>query len=120
MWKSRNLLAIGIALVMLAAFMIPLTFAQPAQQATATPESTTVATETPEATAMATVESPIATSEVTATTAPPTATAVSTPSTLPTTGGSNDGMATLGLIVIVVGALIVVGAGALLVSRRTG
>jgi len=125
MWKSRNLMAIGIALIMLAAFMIPLTFAEPAQQATATPESTTAATQTPGATAAATVVSPIATPEVTATplvtatTVSPTATAIGTPGTLPTTGGRDSGSAVLGLIVIVIGALIVVGAVALRMSRRT-
>jgi len=111
MFKSRNLLAIGIALVMLAAFMIPLTSAHPAQQETATPEATMAATEMPEATVAATVVSPIATSDATAT-------AISTPSTLPTTGGSDGGTAVLGLIVAAVGVLMVVGAVGLVLSRR--
>ena len=99
MFKFRNLLATGIALVMLAAFMIPLTAAQPAQQATATPEATTAAT-------------------VAATAVSPTETAISTPSTLPTTGGSDGGAAILGLVVVAVGALMVVGAVGLIMSRR--
>jgi hypothetical protein len=106
MFKFRNLLATGIALVMLAAFMIPLTAAQPAQQATATPEATIAATETPEATMVATAVSP-------------TETVISTPSTLPTTGSSDGGAAILGLVVVAVGALMVVGAVGLVMSRRT-
>jgi hypothetical protein len=109
MFKFRNLLAIGLALVMLAAFMIPLTSAQPAQQAT----------ETPEATATATVVSPIATPEATAMVVSPTATAISTPGTLPTTGGRDGGAAILSLIVVAVGALMVVGGVGLVMSRRT-
>ena len=125
MFKSRNLLVIGIVLVMLAAFMIPLASAQPAQQATETPEATATVSETPEATVTAS-ETPeatlaattVASPTITATTAP-TATAVSTPSTLPTTGGSDNGATTLGLIVLAVGALMVVGGVGLVMSRRT-
>jgi hypothetical protein len=96
MFKFRNLLATGIALVMLAAFMIPLTAAQPAQQATATPEATMAATAVS-----------------------PTETAISTPSTLPTTGSSDGSAAILGLVVVAGGALMVVGAVGLIMSRRT-
>jgi len=106
MFKFRQLLTVGTAFVVLMALMIPFAAAQPAQQATATPGATTAATQpaqqataTPGATAAATL--------------------VSTPSTLPATGGSDDGAATLGLIVLVVGALMVVGAVGLVMSRRT-
>ncbi len=117
MLKTRNLLALGITLVLLMAFMIPLAAAQPAQQATATPEPTLAATETPAATeavtptetSVAPAVSPLAT---------PIATPVSTPGTLPTTGGSDDGMAALGTMVIVLGALLLLGAFGLALSRR--
>ena len=105
MFKFRQLLTAGIALAVLMALMIPFAAAQPAQQATATPEAT-VAT-TPEVTVAATQVSP-------------TATIASTPSTLPTTGGSDGGAANLGLVVLVVGALMVVGGVVgLVMSRRT-
>ena len=89
MFKFRQLLTVGIAFAVLMALMIPFAAAQPAQQATATPGATAAAT------------------------------LVSTPSTLPATGGSDNGAATLGLIVLAVGALMVVGAVGLVMSRRT-
>jgi len=49
----------------------------------------------------------------------PEATAVSTPSTLPTTGGDNTGAAGLGLIMLVVGALLLLGAFGFAMSHRT-
>ncbi len=120
MLKFRNLLAVGLAIVMLMAVMIPLTAAQPAQQGTATPEATTVATSTPEATLTATVEpSPTSAAPAVSPLATPAATAVGTPSILPKTGGENDGAAALGGIVLALGALILLGAFGLALSRRT-
>ena len=89
MFKFRQLLTVGTAFVVLMALMIPFAAAQPAQQATATPGATAAAT------------------------------LVSTPSTLPATGGSDNGAATLGLIVLVAGVLTIVGAVGLVMSRRT-
>ncbi len=89
MFKFRQLLTVGTAFAVLMALMIPFAAAQPAQQATATSGATAAAT------------------------------LVSTPSTLPATGGSDDGATTLGLIVLVIGALMVVGAVGLVMSRRT-
>ncbi len=108
MLKSRNLLVIGVILITLMAVTIPLASAQPVQQATTTPEATVAATDTPEATVAAPAVSPLATPGVTG-----------TPSTLPTTGGSDDGAAALSLIVVALGALILLGAFGLAMSRRT-
>ena len=119
MLKYRNLMAIGIVVVMMLAIMTSWASAQPARQDTATP----AATDTPAVTAVATdTPVPTATEVMAPTVSPlstPEATAVSTPSTLPTTGGDNTGMAGLGLIVLVVGALLLLGAFGFAMSHRT-
>ncbi len=111
MFKSRNLLAVSLVLISMMVFLIPLAAAQPAMQATETPE--------PTATVEATV-TPMATSTAIAPVVSPVATAVGTPSTLPTTGESDGNTAALALLVLAVGALIIVGAiGLAAASRRT-
>jgi hypothetical protein len=125
MLKYRNLLAIGIVVVMMLAIMTSWASAQPARQDTATPAATDTpaVTDTPAATAVATdTPVPTATEVVAPAVSPlstPEATAVSTPSTLPTTGGDNTGAAGLGLIVLVVGALLLLGAFGFAMSHRT-
>ena len=104
MFKFRQLLALGIAAVMLMAVMIPWASARPAQQDTPTPEATIAATEV--MTSEAPAVSPLATPE-------------STPSTLPTTGGNNDMGAALGLILLALGALVLFGAFGLAMSHRS-
>jgi hypothetical protein len=110
MLKTRNLLAVAVILVMMMAVMIPLTAAQPAQQATPTPTTAGPITGT------ATVAAPGAAVTGTAVVSP---TAVGTPGTLPTTGGSDDGSANLGLILLALGALILFGVFGIAMSRRT-
>lgn len=123
MFKSRNLLVVSLVLISMMVFLIPLAAAQPAMQATETPEPTATveATVTPMATSTteATVV-PDATSTAIAPVVSPVATAVGTPSTLPTTGESDGNTAALALLVLAVGALIIVGAiGLAAASRRT-
>ncbi len=117
MFKLRNLLAVGIAVLLLMAVMIPLAGAQPVQQATDTPVPTVADTATPEATAtsVAPAVSPLATPSTGAGT---TSSPVSTPSTLPTTGGSDDSAVMLSLLAIVMGVAVLLGAAGLAVSRR--
>jgi hypothetical protein len=64
----------------------------------------------PTATSVAPAVSPLATA------APG---AVSTPSTLPATGGSDDGTAALGTLVIILGAVLVLGGFGVALSRRS-
>ena len=130
MLKFRSLLPVGIAVVMMAILTAPWVSAQPFQQATATPEATTLPSDTPAPTIAAT-DTPaptIAATDTITSVAPavsplatPRATPVgSTPSTLPTTGGSDDGSGALSLLLIAAGAVILVGlAGLLAVSRRS-
>ncbi len=122
MFKSRVSLAIVLSLVMMMMFALPLAWAQPAQQGTATPAPTVAATDTPvpteavtptlepTATSVAPAVSPLAT--------PKSPTAASTPSTLPTTGGSDDGTAALGMLAIVAGAVLLIGMYGIVRSRR--
>ena len=136
MLKSRNFLAMGIVVVMMLAVMTSWASAQPVRQDTPTPEATAIATDTPvatetiavtETTSLTDTPAPTETAMPTATSAAPTvspiatpaATAISTPSTLPKTGGDNTGTATLGLLVFVVGALLILGGFSLALARRT-
>ena len=127
MFKLRNLLAVGIAVLLLMAVMIPLAGAQPVQQATDTPVPTVADTATPEATAVTTATlEPTATSVAPAvsplatpsTGASSSSSPVSTPSTLPTTGGSDDSAVMLSLLAIVMGVAVLLGAAGLAMSRR--
>ncbi len=129
MFKFRNLLVVGIAVMILVFLMAPLASARPFLQDTATPEATTLPSDTPAPSAVAT-DTPVPTVAATATEAAvapavsplstPSATPVSTPSTLPTTGGSDDGTAGLSLLLIGAGALIILASLAgLAVSRRS-
>jgi hypothetical protein len=128
MFKFRNLLAIGIAVVMLVIVTTPWASARPLQQATATPEATTLPTDTPAPTIAAT-DTPaptIAASDTVTPVAPavsplatPGATPVGTPSTLPATGGSDDGAAALSLLLMATGAVILAGLAGLAASRRS-
>ncbi len=134
MFKFRNLLGVTIATVMMVILMTAGASAHPALQDTATPEATTITTDTPAPTAAATdtpaptiAATVAATSTVTPTAvapavsplATPSATPVSTPSTLPTTGGSDDGSAALSLLLVVAGAVILVGVLGVTLSRRS-
>ncbi len=122
MIKSRNLLVVGLTLVMLI-LMTSWASAQPAQQATATPEVSVLPTDTPAPTSVPT-EAATATIEATAVApavsplATPGATPAATPSTLPTTGGSDDGTAALSLLLMAAGALILVSVLGMAISRR--
>jgi hypothetical protein len=137
MFRIRNLLGVSIAVVVMLAIMTTGVFAHPAQQTTATPEATAVDTVTPEATLgdTATPEATIATPTATITPtivpsptsvapavsplATPKATIVGTPSTLPTTGGSDDGAAVVGLLALTLGAMLLLGAAGVARSQRT-
>lgn len=116
MFKSKNSLVIGLALVIILVTMIPSAFAQPLQQATTTPEATLAASVTPIATLAATstqVVSPVATPTTASKVAPAAPTLQSTPSTLPTTGGSDDngGLNLIwGVILLGLGAFVLFGA----------
>lgn len=113
MFKVRNLLGVGIAVVVMLAFTAAGVFAQPAQQATATPAATVAATQvvTPTATLVPTAVS-------TATVVAPAVSPLATPATLPKTGASDGGTAALSLFVAVVGALLILGAFGLAMSQR--
>ncbi len=118
MYKFRNLLVVGIAVMMLVFLMAPWAAAQPFQQATGTPEATTAATDTPVPTIAATAtEASVAPAVSPLST--PSATPVSTPSTLPTTGGSDDGSAALSLLLMAAGAIILLSLAGFAVSRRS-
>ncbi len=139
MFRSRNLLAIGIAVVALI-LMTTWVSAQPLQQDTPTPEATTVsadtpvptvsvsdtplpttsATDTPMPTVVATdTPAPTAAATAIAPTVSSPATPVGTPSTLPTTGASDDGTAAFSLLLMAAGAVILVSILGLAVSRRS-
>jgi hypothetical protein len=117
MFKVRNLLGVGIAIVTMLALTTAGAFAQPAQQATATPEATATIEATVAATQVATSTATLTPTSV-APTVSPRPTAISTPSTLPTTGGSDDGTAALSLFVLAVGAVLLLGGFGLALSRR--
>ena len=128
MFRVRNLIGVGVAMILMLALTTAGVLAQPVQQGTATPEATATleATATVEATQVVTpTETSVPTVEPTATSVAPavsplaTPTAVSTPGTLPTTGGSDDGTAALSLLVVAVGAVLILGAFTLALSRRT-
>ncbi len=110
MFRIRNLVGVGIALVMLI-LMTSLASAQPVQQGTVTPVATT-----PPAVTATLVPTQTATSVAPAVS--PLATPVGTPGTLPTTGGSDDGTAALSLVLVAAGAVILVGVLGLAMSRR--
>ena len=120
MFKFRNLLGVGIAMVMMA-LMTGWAAAQPAQQGTVTPEPTTPPIDTPVPTIAAT-EPTTATGTVTGTSVAPAvsplATPVGTPSTLPTTGASDDRAGAFSLVLIAAGAVILIGILGLSLSRR--
>ena len=126
MFKLRNLLAVGSAILMMLILTTPWAAAQPVQQGTVTPEATIAATDTPVPTdtlvpTVAATETMTATATSVAPAVSPLATPVSTPSTLPTTGGSDDGTATASLLLVIAGVVIllgIIGAGAAM-SRRT-
>jgi hypothetical protein len=135
MFRIRNLLGVSIAVVVMLAIMTTGVFAHPAQQATVTPEATTVDTVTPEATLADTatpeativptvvmtptaIASPTSAAPAISPLATPKATIVGTPSTLPTTGGSDDGMAVLSLVMLALGAVLLLGAAGTAWSRR--
>ena len=111
MFRSRNLVGVGIAVVMLI-LMTSWASAQPAQQGTVTPVATTTpaAVATSEPTEIATAVAPAVS---------PLATPIGTPSTLPTTGASDDGAAVLSLLLIAAGAAILIGILGLATSRRS-
>lgn len=119
MLTIRNLLGVGIAVVLMLALTTAGAFAQPMQQATATPEATVTveATQvvTPTETLTPTLE-PSPTSVAPAVS--PLATPEATPATLPTTGGSSDGTAGLSLLALGIGAVLILGALGLAWSRR--
>ena len=123
MFKSKNGLVIGLALVMILVTMIPSAFAQPLLQATTTPEATLAASVTPIATVAATsteAMSPVATPTTASSAAPAAPTLQSTPSTLPTTGGSDDngGLNLIwGVILLGLGAFVLFGALSLSTRR---
>ena len=119
MIKFRNLLAVGIAVVMLVILTTPWASAQPFQQATGTPEATTLPTDTPAPTIAATTATVTSVAPAVSPLGTPSATPVSTPSTLPTTGGSDDGSAALSLLLMAAGAVILASLAGLAVSRRS-
>ena len=122
MFKVRNLLGVGIAVVVMLAIVTTGVFAHPVQQATVTPEATAAATEvmTPTETLTPTeVSSPASVAPAVSPLATPQATIVGTPSTLPTTGGSDDGSAALSFLVLALGAVILLGVASVALSRRT-
>ena len=136
MLTSRNLLAIGLTVLMLLAVMTGWAFAQPVRQDTPTPVATDVATDTPVATETIAATEPVLATDTPAPTetavatptsvapavsplATPVPTAVSTPSTLPKTGADNTGAAATGLLVFVTGAFLLLGAFSLSLLRRT-
>ena len=119
MFKSRNLLAVGIAVVALI-FMTTWVSAQPLQQDTPTPEATIVSTETPVPTVAATnAPAPTEVATAVAPAVSPLATPVGTPSTLPATGASDDGTAAFSLLLMAAGAVILISILGLAVSRRS-
>lgn len=121
MFKSRILLTLGVSLVMLL-MALPIAQAQPAQQTTVTPEPTVAVTSTPAATeTLTSTLGPTATSVAPAVSplGTPQPTAIGTPSTLPKTGGSDDGMAVFGVLVIIAGVALLLGALGLALSRRS-
>jgi hypothetical protein len=127
MFKLRNLLGVSIAVVMMILMSATWVSAQPMQQETATPEPTVLPTDTPSPT-VAPTETVTATATVTAvapavsplsTPDPTIATPVGTPSTLPTTGASDDSNGIFGLLLIVAGAVILLGILGLTMARRT-
>ncbi len=136
MFKFRNLLVVGIAVVMAILMTTTWASAQPVQQGTVTPEATTPPTDTPVPT-VSTTDTPAPTVAATeALTATATATAVApavsplgtpvrigtpigTPSTLPTTGASDDGTGVLSLLLIAAGAVILISILGLALARRS-
>lgn len=138
MFKFRNLLVVGIGVMMLVFLMAPWASAQPFLQDTATPEATTFPSDTPAPSSVAT-DTPMPTTAATDTPEPtvaatateaavapavtplstPSATPISTPSTLPTTGGSDDGTAAMSLLLIGAGVVILAGLAGLAMSRRS-
>ncbi len=121
MFRVRNLLGVGLAVGVMLALTTVGVFAQPVQQATATPSptDTVVATQvaTPTETLAPTVE-PSATSVAPAVSPLATPAAVGTPSVLPKTGGSDSGAAALSLLILGIGAALVLGAVGLALARR--
>ena len=119
MFRFRNLVGIGIAVAMLI-LMTSWAAAQPVLQGTATPEPGTSPVETPVPTVAATdTPMPTATATAVAPAVTPQATPVGTPSTLPKTGGSDDGTAAMSLLLVGAGAVILIGALGLALSRRS-
>lgn len=118
MFKSRNLVAVGLAVVMLI-LMTTWASAQPVQQGTVTPEATTAPGGTPVPTvSTSTTLTPTQIATAVAPAVSPLATPIGTPSTLPTTGGSDDGSAALSLLLIAAGAVILISLVGLTMSRR--
>ena len=121
MFKVRNLLGVGSAIMVMLALTTAGAFAQPALQATVTPEATATIEATVTATQVATSTATLTPTSVAPTVSPlatPRPTAISTPSTLPTTGGSDDGTAALSLFVLAVGVVLLLGGFGLALSRR--
>ncbi len=121
MFKIRNLLGVGMAVMVMLALTTAGAFAQPAQQATATPEATATIEATVAATQIATATATLTPTSVAPAVSPlatPRPTAVSTPSTLPTTGGSDDGTAALSVLVLALGVLLLMGGFGLALARR--
>ena len=117
MFRFRNLVGVGIAVAMLI-FMTSWAAAQPVLQGTATPAPGTSPVETPVPTVAAT-DTPMPTATAVAPAVTPQATPKGTPSTLPTTGGSDDGTAAMSLLLVGAGAVILIGALGLALSRRS-
>ncbi len=119
MFRFHNLVGIGIAVAMLI-LMTSWAVAAPVLQATDTPTPGTSPVTTPTTVATeAATDTPMPTATAVAPAVTPQATPVSTPSTLPTTGGSDDGTAAFSLLLVAVGAVILVGALGLALSRRS-
>ncbi|MBI5567540.1 MAG: hypothetical protein HY870_21755 [Chloroflexi bacterium] len=97
----------------MSAFTAAGVFARPAQQATVTPVATVAATQV-----VTPTETLVPTAVSTATSVAPAVSPLATPGTLPQTGASDEGTAALSLLVAVVGALLLLGAFGLALSRR--